>query len=145
MEITPLRKLLLSVGSLEGCRIEVGPRLARPTGSIKFDWIGAGDLCIILRLRCDPDLQRKSTHLYWRSPLTSSVLPVSILSHLMGLRAPDSSCASICSAAFCCFLHYNSKCFNPPNNILFTTIKQLAYFLILSLLPPSTPVFSITL
>lgn len=57
-----------------------GPCPAWPTGSIRFDWIGVGDLSIKLRLPCDPAFRGEiHTAVGGRacsgSPLTSSALP----------------------------------------------------------------------
>lgn len=60
-----------------------GPWPAWPSGGIRFDWIGVGDLCIKLRLPCDPAIRRE-IHTAARgragggSPLTSCTLLGSI-------------------------------------------------------------------
>lgn len=60
-----------------------GPCSAWPSGGIRFDWIGVGDLCIKLRLPCDPAFHREiHTTVRGRacggSPLTSCSLSDSI-------------------------------------------------------------------
>lgn len=37
----------------------VGSTMPGPVGGIRFDWIGVGDLCIKLRLPCDPAFHRE--------------------------------------------------------------------------------------
>lgn len=61
--------------------------LAWPSGSIRFDWIGVGDLCIRLRLPCDPVFRREihttaGDRACGGSRLTSSRPPDSISSAL---------------------------------------------------------------
>lgn len=63
----------------EGWRVG-GPWPAWPSRGIRFDWIGAGDLCIKLRLPCDPVFHREihtavRGRACWGSPLTSHTLP----------------------------------------------------------------------
>lgn len=62
----------------EGWRVG-GPWPAWPSEGIRFDWIGAGDLCIKLRLPCDPVFCREihtavRGRACWGSPLTSYCL-----------------------------------------------------------------------
>lgn len=60
-----------------------GPCPAWPSGGIRFDWIGVGDLCIKLRLSCDPAFHREilaavRCRAGSGSPLTSHTLSASI-------------------------------------------------------------------
>ncbi len=77
-----LKRWQCSMRWWEGWRLD-GLCTAWPSGGIRFDWIGVGDLCIKLRLPCDPAFRREiHTAVRGRacggSPLTSCALPGSI-------------------------------------------------------------------
>ena len=50
-----------------------GPWPAWPSGGIRFDWIGVGDLCIKLRLPCDPAFSLGNPTQQWEAELAEGV------------------------------------------------------------------------
>lgn len=102
----------------KGCGVG-GSRAQRPSEGIRFDWIGAGDLCIKLRLPCDPvfcggkSTQQRETEPCGGRRLTSCLQPRAtgsggptapslfssfqpVLSPLWRIQSGLISCAAIC-------------------------------------------------
>ncbi len=140
---------------------EGGPWPAWPNGGIRFDWIGVGDLCIKLRLPCDPTFCRE-IHRAARgrarggSLLTSCSVQSRLAFALLGFLTcvyclihsisylilfyfnplySDLFCSS-----FSRFLYFGFCCLKPIQSVSFHCVQLIHSTILLG----STPVFAIT-